>query len=820
MDEQTRQEQPNAMGILAAKIVDARKLILTVTAVLCVLSLFTGKWVKVENELSAFLPDDSSTNIALDLMEEKFTTFGTARAMVENITLADAQALADELEELRGVQSVTFDETADHYTNASALYEITFDYDEDDENCLTALETLKEYLSGYDVYYSVDFGNTTAETLDAEIRVIMVYVSVIVVAVLIFTSQTFAEVPVMLLTFLIAMLLNSGCNFIFGTISFVSNSVTNILQLALALDYAIIFCNHFKEEYETLPLREAVVAALSKSIVEISASSLTTIGGFVAMMFMQLKVGPDMGRCLIKAIIFSMLSVFLVMPGLLMIFGPYMEKTRHKNLVPKIPFVGKFAYTTRYIIPPLYIAAIVAASALSQKCPYAYGYSGIETPLLNTAQIADEKIEYNFGTNNLVALVVPAGDYDAEKALLNELEQYSEVDEVVGLASQELKDDYVLTDSLTARELSDLLDMDHETVQALYLAYADEKSQYGALLEDMEDYSIPLVDFFSFLFDEADENDVDLDTLGIEIEDDDGEIIELSEMHTELDNAKLQLQSDDYDRMLVYLTLPEDGDETYAFIDTIFETAQSYYPDGEVYLAGDATTDYDFKKTFSVDNTVVSLMSIAIVWVVLLFTFSSVGLSVLLVMFIQGSVWINFTVPAIQQKPLFFMSYLVVSSIQMGSNIDYAIVVSSRYQELKNKMPHRDAIIDTMNFAFPTILTSGTILAVAGTLIGQMTSEASVVGIGQSLGRGTVISMLLVMFVLPQILLVGDVLVDRTTFKMPEPKRKKKTSRGKVRVDGRVRGEVNGRISGRISGDIEGDMSLTLLSGTAEEQEG
>lgn len=114
----------------------------------------------------------------------------------------------------------------------------------------------------------------------------MVYVAVIIVVVLLFTSQTYAEVPVLIITFVVAMIMNLGTNFLLGEISFVSNSVTSILQLALSLDYAVIFCNRYKEEHQTLPIREAVIAALSKAIPEIGASSLTTVGGLVAMMFM------------------------------------------------------------------------------------------------------------------------------------------------------------------------------------------------------------------------------------------------------------------------------------------------------------------------------------------------------------------------------------------------------------------------------------------------------------------------------------------------------------------------------------------------------
>ena len=273
----------------------------------------------------------------------------------------------------------------------------------------------------------------------------------IVVILLIFTSQTYAEIPVLLLTFVISMVLNSGTNFLFGTISFVSNSVTSILQLALSLDYAIIFSNHFREEHETLPLKESVIEALSKSIPEISSSCLTTVGGLVAMMFMQFKIGPDMAICLIKAIAYSILSVFLVMPGLLMIFGPWMEKTEHKSFVPKIPFVGRFAYKTRKIIPPVFLVLVLIAYHFSSLCPYAYGLNSIKTPKLNDVQIASNMIDENFTASNYVALVTPKADYSVEKAMITELESHDEVDSIKGLSNIEAMDGYCLEDKLTAR---------------------------------------------------------------------------------------------------------------------------------------------------------------------------------------------------------------------------------------------------------------------------------------------------------------------------------------------------------------------------------
>ena len=340
------QERPqyDFMHKLALQIVERRNLVFLIVVIGAIFTLFSRSWVVVESDLTTYLPKTSETRMGLDIMDKEFTTYGSADVMVANVTPDEADALNDELAALKGIQMIEYDDTTAHYNNVSALYSITFDYPEDDDQCLEALENVKDYLADYDIYVSTSLGNTQEETIEREVNIIMVYVAVIIVAVLLFTSQTFAEVPVLLLTFVVGMILNMGSNFLLGKISFVSNSVTNILQLALSLDYAIILCNHFKEEKQSFELKEAVIEATAKSIPEISSSSLTTIGGLVAMLFMQFKVGADMGVCLIKAILFSMLAVFVVMPGLLMLFGPYMEKTQHRNLVPKISFIGRFAY--------------------------------------------------------------------------------------------------------------------------------------------------------------------------------------------------------------------------------------------------------------------------------------------------------------------------------------------------------------------------------------------------------------------------------------------------------------------------------------------
>lgn len=801
-----KDEENNLMLKVATFIVDKRNLFFLLFAIMIVFSAVAMNWVKVENALSAYLPDTTETRRGLDLMEEEFVTYGSASIMVSNINYEDAQKIADELDARKDVSMLVFDNQKEHYNNFSALYEITFAYPEEDERCITALDEIKERLQEYDLYVSTTLGNQQAEQIESEMQIVSLLVAIIVVTVLILTSQTYAEVPVLLLTFVAAAIITMGTNYLLGTISFVSNSVTVVLQLALSIDYAVIFCNRYKEEHEKYDIREADILALSKAIPEICSSSLTTVGGLIAMMFMQFGIGRDMAICLIKAIVLSLMAVFLLMPGLLMLFGPLMDKTVHKNFIPKIPFVGKFAYKTRYIVPPVFVVLIIAAYIIQSNCPFVYGYSQIKTPVQNESQVADQMIAESFGDSNMVALIVPQGNYDKEAKLLAKLESCPEVKSTTGLANTEAMDGYMLTDKLNAREFSELLELDYEVAELLYTAYAVNDENYAKIINGFSHYGVPLIDMLNFVYDEVEEGYVTLDD---ELKD------TLTEAHDQMKLATDQLQGEHYSRMLVFLNLPEEGDETFAFINKMHDMAGEYYNPQKVLVAGETTSQYDLYKTFQVDNKVVNVVSILAVLAVLLFTFKSAGMPVLLIMVIQGAIWINFAFPAMAKSNLFFMSYLIVSSIQMGANIDYAIVISGRFMELKNEMPKRQAIIETMNFAFPTIITSGSMMALAGVLIGRMSSDGAICGIGQCLGRGTIISIFIVMFILPQILLLGERVIEKTSFTMTNPIQLQREN-GLVRVDGRINGQINGIVIGEFHGVVRGDVNAVMLTGSMD----
>ena len=812
---------------LATFIVDKRNLIFFLYACALIFCLFSRSWVRVCNDITEYLPDTTETRQGLTLMEEEFTTFATARVMVSHVTYEMAEDLAEQMEQIEGVSSAIFgssdvgadteedsepetpEDIAEYFKGADALISVTFEGEEEDEVSLAALSSIRELLAPYDFYIDSAVGNSQAASLANEMGIILAVAAVIIVLVLLLTSRSYAEIPVLLLTFVAAAVLNLGTNFIFGEISFVSNSVTVVLQLALAIDYAIIMLHRFLEEREYAGDREACIAAVSASIPSISASSLTTISGLAAMMFMQFQIGFDMGIVLIKAILFSMLSVFTLMPGLLMLFSKAMEKTRHRSFIPKIDRWGKLTLKLRYVGAPLFVVAVVAGFLLSNQCPYVYGYSQIETARQNETQIAERRVNETFGTQNIMALLVPKGDYASEKALLDRLESYDQVDYAMGLSNVEVTDGYTLTDSMTPRQFSEMTDLDYDLVCLLYTAYAAEGEEYGRIVGGLNDYAVPLMDMFFFAYDKAEEGYVNLD---------EEQQADLDDLYQQLSDARKQLLGDTYTRMLISLDLPEEGEETFAFLQTIHREAERYYDADHVYLVGDSTSDYDLSVSFARDNVMISVLSVVFVIIVLLFTFQSVGLPLLLILVIQGSIWINFSFPGITRQPIFFMSYLVVTSIQMGANIDYAIVISSWYNELKGNMSRREAIIQALDLSFPTVLTSGSILSAAGFLIGRITTEPAIVGIGVCLCRGTLISMFLVMFILPQILFLGDQVVERTRFnlKVPEVGR---TVHGTVYVNGRVRGRISGVVDAHIQGVIYGDVSGMLETGNYQTKE-
>ena len=749
-------------------IVDKKNYIVILFIALIAYCVWGMGQVKIEYDITAYLPSNTDTKRALDIMDEEFVTFGTAKIMLRNISFDDALALHDEIEQLDGVKSFDFYNTEDYYKRSCALFNITFEGDEDDELSAAAYTKTLELLDGYDLLVSSSLIDTYADELQHDVNFVLILAVIIIIAVLAFTSKSFGEIPVFILTFGVAALLNMGTNYWFGTISFISNSVCVILQLALAIDYAIILCHRFSEEKGNgLSPKEAMAAALAKAIPEIGGSSLTTIAGLLALTTMALGLGADLGLVLAKSIICSMITVFLFMPCITLYFSKAIDKTTHKSFVPKISFVGKFDVKLRYVLPAVFLVAAVVCGYFSFQTEYVYSTVSIDTSRPSATQIAQRETDEIFGYSNQLAVLVPKGDYNLEKRVIDTVSAHEEVEEALGISNVEITANgqtHYLTDRLNYRQFALLLGTDDPTASNIYRAYAyfsQDDSQDGvsevALFEANKDiYTASILDICDCAFSHD-------DFISALLSGDDDLLDTYETLRDMIGDAEDQLIGTNYTRVLFILDCDVESKATFKLIETLREEVKAFCP--EVIFAGDSMSSYDLDQSFSTDNLKVSILTVLFVFIILMFTFRSWGLPIPLTATIQGAIFINFSISAFAGTNLFFFVYLIVSAIQMGATIDYAIVITNRYEALKQEMDKKTAVIESLNQSFPTILTSGSILAVAGFLIGGIVSDPLIATLGACLGRGVLISIASVMLVMPALLMIFDKWLGKTKFK-------------------------------------------------------
>ena len=756
----------NILKKISRQIVDKRVIIMIAFLAACVYCALSISRVHVNNDITSFLPPDTDTRRGLTIMENEFTTYASANVMLANTTYERASAAAEKIETLEHVTGVTFDNSPAHFVDSAALLTISFDGTSDDENVIAAMNEIRSLTAGFDTYTSSDIGADLLGEIAQQMVGVVALAAVVIMAVLLFTSRSYFEVVIFLIVFSVAALLNMGTNFWLGEISSITNSIAVILQLALAIDYAIIFSHRYQDEIDRFPTeREALIEALSKSIVEISSSSLTTISGLVALMLMQFRLGYDLGLVLSKGILCSLITVFLLMPGLIASFFRPLRRTTHKSHVPDITGWGRFLMKTRFGFVAVFVIILPLAIWCSSRTEYAFNDAGIDELKYSESRAAARKITGTFANDTTIAVLVPSGNYEAEKQFLRDAAELDNVKTVTGLANIEIEDGKVLTDSYTPRMFSMLLNIDFEEAEMLYAAYGVENGQYQPIFGNAETYSVPLIDMFLFLFEKIDQGIVTLDADSQET---------LDSLRGELERGEAQLRGENWDRMVITADVPIEGDESVALVNALRSLADGRYGEGACLVIGDVTSAKELADTFNGDSLLINLLTIAFVFIILIFTFRSVVGAALLVFVIQGSIWINFTFPYLTHIRASFVTNMIVSAIQMGATIDYAIVIMSRYLDLKKLHTPQEAMAQAVNESFPTVMTSGTIMTVAGILIAYRVSDVYIGHIGLAVGRGALISVILVLSVLPQLIVLLDKVIEKTTF------RKKTTTGGAV----------------------------------------
>lgn len=669
-------------------IIHKRKQIEKVFAVLVILSLICIPMVGVNYDLTKYLPDSSPSAQALDIMQKEFTYPGMGRVMLQDVTLYEAKNIKDRISQVDGVDMVMWCDTTtniygsdlfidyssieDYYKDGNAYMDVIFLEKDSSSRTHKAVAEIEQIVGDRGLVAGSAVSDTNlGPTINAEVARVMMLAVVIIFLILTLTTTSWFE-PVLFLSVLgIAIVINMGSNIIFGEISFLSNAVGAVLQLACSMDYSIFLLHAFTEEKANgVEPEQAMANALRTAFSSIGASGATTIVGFLALALMRFGIGPDMGFVLAKGIALSLLTVLLLMPALILRFQNVIAKTQHRSFIPRQwRGFGEFSYKLRKPVLAVVAILIIPCYVAQGMADFTYGNEAVANSPGTPVYEAEQQMNEKFGQSNMMLALIPLDGNVTEKAMCEEINDLPYVKYALGLAS-------VLPDGIPEEFLP-------ESVTGM--------------------------------------------------------------MHGE-----------NWARVIINVRSAGESDAAFSYADDIRAIVNRYYPDAQTYLVGVTPSTQDIKDIIVPDNQLVNLVSLLGVALVVAITYKSALLPVVVLIPIECAVFINTAMPYIYGQRTMFLGFIIVSCIQLGATIDYSILLTGNYLDARAQGDKKEAAIRAVTVSAESILTSGMILMTVAYGLYFMTSVEAVSGLGQLIGRGALISMILVLFLLPGCLMLFD----------------------------------------------------------------
>lgn len=660
--------------------------ILIIVGIVTLISALLIPKVKTNYDLTKYLPEDSSTIQGLNILEDEFGIHSFIEMQLNDITVNQVMNIKAQILDIEHVERVIWlDDYVDltivpiefiddsvlsnFYIDNSALLQISIDLDNYDLLIEDVIDDIRLLASDYEyAFRGESIKNIENRVIaDQEVLKIMLLIVPIVIIILLIASKSWIEPIILLISLGVAVVLNLGTNILLPDVSYITKTMALALQLALSLDYGLFLVHRYYEERETTDLPSiAIKNAFKRSFPSITASALTTIAGFLSILFMRYSIGFDIGIVLSKGILLSYLTTLIVTPILIFLMYKLIDKTIHKPLIRSskkfIPILAKI----KYPLFVLFIALTVGSIILSNKTDYIYGN--------NTSFGADRQITLDetmisntFGSYQQVVILVPNGDVTKE----------------VNLAAE-------LSNNINIVSVSTLV----TTV----------------------DPNIPR------------------DFLPAEV--------------------KAEFIGANYTRFIVYTTVREESDLLYQFQDDLVNIVSSQYE--QYYMVGMHQATANIKDLITADTLMITFASMIAIFIILLITFKSFVIPLILVLLIQSAIWMNLSVLYLQGVSTIYIGYLVVMAIQLGATIDYAVLMTNRYVNYRKSFDPLEAIDKSYQKSFITIMISAFVLATAGFIEGIFSNISSVKEIGFLLGKGTIISFIYVLIFLPILLLLLD----------------------------------------------------------------
>ncbi len=457
-------------------IINKRHFILSLFVILTIISGILSTKVKINHDIAKYLPKTSDTRIGMDIMEDEFSDVETStlNLMFEDLKEDEKLTLKEDLEKIDKVKEVDYENTDKYNKDNYTLYVLTIDDKADSNSAKQVYDEIEEKYKDYKFFTSGDVSENNAQVLPIGIVILAVFCALII---LIIMCESYAEPFLFLTSILMAVVLNKGTNIIFNNVSHITSSIAAILQMALSMDYSIMLMNRYDQEKETEKDNvKAMKKALYKAFKAISSSSVTTIVGLLALVFMTFRIGKDLGFVLAKGVLFSLICIFFVLPDLILIFDKLIVKTKKKTLNIKLNKLGKFSYKIRYISVPIFLIVFITSFLLK-------GNLGIDY----TDKKSDE-ITNVFTENNQIAIIYKNEDEEKISKLLNNIEENEKVDEVLGYGNtinEKLPYDELKT---KLNDLGSDVDIEDYLLKIVYYDYYNPEKNNTMTFEEFIDF--------------------------------------------------------------------------------------------------------------------------------------------------------------------------------------------------------------------------------------------------------------------------------------------------------------------------------------------
>ncbi len=677
------------MERVAEWILNHAKAVVVTFGVLFVIGIFTTIAEPINYNLADYVPDDAASTRAIKVMSEEFNdTAPNLRVYVPNVSISQALAVKKKITETPRIQAVIWlddmvDTTApleladqklvnNFYRDGNALYQVSADLNDAVATVASLREIIGEDGALEGQLIDMEMAQHSVSSEMAKIMAIMIPAGLLLLC---FPTRSWLEPLILLVAIGTAVVLNMGTNLMKHDVSFVTAAVTGVLQLAVSMDYGIFLLHARRAALkEGHGRRESLKIAIVKSSNAILAASMTTVLGFLALVFMSFKIGPDLGFVLAKGVALSLVTVLVLMPAILLLTDRWLVKTTHRPFLPSFKRLGQFI--GKYSMFGLVILVFLPLAFVAQSHnDFLYGNG--EYPENSVAAQDRTFINDTFGQSVPMVLMVPRGDWGREAELTAELKALPEVS------------------SLTS-------------FQTAVGAYTPEtvvpEDKVSALL------------------------------------------------------------SKNYSRIIFTVDTEKQGDHAFKVVDQVREIANRWYPDTYL-LTGESVVTADMKSVVTRDNLIVNGLAILSVGLVLLLSFRSLAVPFILVLTIEGAIWLNLAIPYITGINLAYIGYLVISSVQLGATVDYAILYTQHYISNRKHYGRRQSVTNTTTETFGTLLPPAAILTIAGFLLSMISSLEIVSQLGTVLGRGAFISFLLVNLLLPGLLILFDKVIEKTTWR-------------------------------------------------------